>query len=641
MSRKFLNFGKIAIISLIVLGSITSCSRDISEIENNPVLDEKIENQTIEEGEELILGKQLENPYSLENMQEAMDIILKSSQKGSLSARTNGKPLQATHHYVVFIPENKQHLEILGDVVASRKFVTRDFPMDYEIVQYGEKYVDKRAKSPQLPVLYASIPVGVQMPNVPYQKLQDLYLTDRDNDPEQLLEFSALYLAKALPIESSPHAKPLSEVYSKTLQEHLNDNKQAIFAIFRKSYYPEGTVRVQRTDGHYQGLANAEIEIYNWFFNAFCHTDSNGKFRSPDWFRREMGVYLTWNSKSATISTEYNEILGIRRSDKIGNISRGDNNKTFDIVNTDRHKWRKATVHSALQEFNKRVVWSKVPSIAGNINIWVFHNGEHNGMAPMMKRHNLQVLYPSLTAIAKKRPQAFLAGIATIAVSRMTKNYFPDVIINVGRYDTKLIYQLVFHELAHVIHSIQVGGDYWGKFVQATLSNILSLPNSDPYGNGMQPSPEEGRLIALCEGWANFLEYRMMTDMYDIYSEDFDDGIEDFRDYEARSKHSLESFQMYTVPTNISNSQRRGWFLHGLMWDLTDYPQDHPTLFDGNTGLSTTIRTTYELGRFWNGDVFKALGSKEKTGYDLKRRMLQLYPTESENIKKLFYAYGY
>lgn len=364
-------------------------------------------------------------------------------------------------------------------------------------------------------------------------------------------------------------------------------------------------------------------------------------------------MYLTWNSQSATISTEYNEILGIRRSDKIGDISRGSNEKTFNIQNTDRHKWRKATVHNALQEFNREL---RVKSIAGNINIWVFHSEQHTGMAPMMKRHNLKILYPSLIAIARTRPQALLPGVAAIAVGKMVENSYPDVIINVGHYNTEDIYQLVFHELAHVIHSIQVGGDYWGRFAHATLTNILSLPDNDPYGNGIQPTPNEGQLIALCEGWVNFLEHWLMGGW-------------------TRERYSLENFTMYTIPTNQQNQQIRGtnehqgWFLHGLMWDIVDigdyeyylaspadweedyryglvdskYPTpEYITLRNGRN--SSVILVNENIDKYYiRGlhNLFNVLKDDVTSAFTLKQKIKSNDPQESKKIEELFNAYGY
>lgn len=643
MKNYFLNLRSMALLAISLM--TVSCQKDIVD---TPTLSATNQAQVQpQNGTELILGKQLENPYALKNMQKAMDTITKSIRKSTLSGKPYGqKPLEATHYYVVFIPENKEHLEILSNVVTSRKFVTRDFPMDYEITQYGEVYVDKYAKSAELPVLYASVPVAETMPEVPYKKLEDLYLTDDENDPDNLLELSALYLAKALPTEHSLTGKPAENVYNKSLHDHLNEGKQAFFGIFNRSYYPQGTVRVQNSDGDYRPLQNAEVEIYNWFFNAYCHTDSNGKFRSPERFRREMGVYLTWDSSTATISTTHGEILGVRRSDKLGDISRRGNEKTFDITNTDRHKWRKATVHNALQRFNAEVGREKLPS-TGKINIWVFHSDSHSGMAPMMKQHKLKILYPSFVAIAQTRPQALLAGIGVITMGQIFENSYPDVIINVGNYNTEATYKLVFHELAHVIHSIQVGGDYWGKFAQATLTNILSLPDNDPYGNGIQPTPEEGQLIALCEGWANFLEHKIMRDIHYI-----DRG------------YYLENFTMYTVPTNVPNKRientdkYQGWFLHGLMWDLMDfsdyedyleYPWDYrgepaPEVISLMNGQNLTpIHTNNGIDgvginiRY----IFDALKNDVMTGTQLKQRIKKYDSATNQRIDNLFNAYGY
>lgn len=356
---------------LILSFFVLSCQRQ-EVFEDNSILKNE-QNISIPQEDKLILGKKLANPYALKTMQQAFEAIGESSQRGAFESQAFYKKLQATHWYVVFLPENQEHLQILNEMISSKKYVTRHHPMDYEIKQYGSYYVDSRTKDEKFPVLYASIPVRDMMPNVPFEKLEDLYLTDERNDPQGILEASSLYLTDHQN-EITTHLKePNAEaLIVEGLKKELE--VQAFFGFGRK-WHPDGFIRVQSSEGGaYEPLRNAEIEIYNWFFNAYCYTDNNGYFRSSERFSREMGVYSTWDG-NCKISTHWNEILGVRRSDKLGNIGRP--TKDFWIDYKNKHHWKKAITHNALQRFNDYARSQGMLTLP-KIHIWTFE-GIHRG----------------------------------------------------------------------------------------------------------------------------------------------------------------------------------------------------------------------------------------------------------------------
>lgn len=507
--------------------------------------------------------------------------------------------------------------------------------MDYEIEQYGEEYVDKRAKSKELPVLYASIPATDKLPDVPYEKLEDLYLTDNENDPNDLVEATAIFLTeKPENIKIAGRGLQTKDDRITQLKEEL-DQPGGIQAMwfFGRKYYPEGNVLVYDTNvGGNVPVRNTQIEIYNWFFNSYCYTDNNGHFRSDERYSREMGVYFTWRSSSATIRTHWNEIIGIRTSDKLGNIRRGNNGKTFVVDHGDTHKWSKATTHNAVQKFNDYLANIGINQRVQGLNLWVFNDGKGTGAAPMLRTYPWGSLNNAFAGWAKWLSPVTvpLASILNISSSQI----YPDLVLNFDNTKHTLAYEkLVFHEAAHAIHAKQAGQGFWVTFSRRTTDNILSL-NNDPYGNGTQPSAWSGQNIALCEGWANFIQNKIIYDLYGTNEE-----------------YNLENFQMVTVPNNFGrlgvNISGRNWFLHGLMWDLTDNDQDDITLRNGQTNeiipMSNNTDRVY-LGNNYKHPVralFEAMGSGESTGYELKNRLKNANYSRRNQIEELFNAYGY
>lgn len=606
MKKTFFKFGTLFFISGAMLFGTVGCQKhqDLLTEEVGEVVSPA---PVFEEGK-LILGEQKENPYSLQNMEKARAIVSQQSDAPQLSALQT--PLKATHYYVVFLPETPEHMQVLREIVENRIFVVRHHPMDYEILQYGADYVDSRTKDPQFPVLYASVPVSATMPNVPYEQLEELYLPDDDNEQDEVLEESSLYL-----------------VEQKENEKQGVPQTQAFLGIGKK-WRPDGFVRVKNSDGQIVPLRNAEIQIYNWFFDTYCHTNDDGYFRSSERFSREMGVYTTWDSHSCKISSDWNEILGIRRSDKIGDI--GKPTKDFELNMSNSHIWRKATVHNAVQKFNDYVARNGIGhQVSGENHFWVKDDSFHRGAAPMIGTGGMAVM--GLASFGFNDWKSYL-GLAATAGNVFIKGSLPDIVINVANYQTEAIDRLVFHESSHLVHAKNVKPVKWGQFVKLTLENINTLPDQDPYGNGTQPSAYSGQKIALYEGWANFLERNMMSHYYP----------------NRAWMYSLESFEMYSTPSNIRNSDwaienfYRGWFLHGLMWDLVDGIVETNIELRNGANRDDIVRSNgVDNVQISIQQLFNALQSDISTPDDLKNRLKQEIPAQATQIEQLFNAYGY
>lgn len=93
------------LLGVVISLTVCSCNQDdLRENEERTVETEVSQNETQEyHGKKLILGKQKENPYSLSNMQKAVNIIA-TTRKANLLKQTKLKP---THQYVVFVLKPK------------------------------------------------------------------------------------------------------------------------------------------------------------------------------------------------------------------------------------------------------------------------------------------------------------------------------------------------------------------------------------------------------------------------------------------------------------------------------------------------------------------------------------------------------
>lgn len=113
-----------------------------------------------------VLGVIRNNPYSVENMTAAWNILYKE----------NLSTLPKTHTYIKFSPASDDDLEKLRQYTMDEKIALFDFPLENEVVLMGDYYTDPSASTPELTYQYAVVPVGRVFPNVNYSVVSDLVI---------------------------------------------------------------------------------------------------------------------------------------------------------------------------------------------------------------------------------------------------------------------------------------------------------------------------------------------------------------------------------------------------------------------------------------------------------------------------------
>mgnify|MGYP000359436545 CR=1 FL=1 len=403
-SLKRTSLNSIFLIPLLFFLILTSCQLQ-DEIVTDPPVVENIKN----DDKKMILGEKLENPFSLTNMVEAQKVALKFRQKGM-----NGKhakafsslnvPLSTTHMYVKFLPNSEEHMKLAENLFKNKNIVTKSHPMDQEILQYGEDYVDPETVDERFPVFYASIPINFSIPSIPNVTLESLYLPKKDQNGDLhpsglLLEGVSRFLTGNIDENQIKEIKDNSKNLKSSVKDDLISNGIETFFfddfldwLIGSSYRPRGTIKVYDTNtSAYVPYKYASIEIYTWFDNAYAWADVNGRYVSPETFRFGVGVYATWRNPSATIRTSWNELLGLWVTDKLTNLGRTYNNKTTHIEVSDEHKWHKATTHLAFEKFNLFLSEKGVTTKVQDANVWVSSSSKHRGSTPMLNKYNWAV----------------------------------------------------------------------------------------------------------------------------------------------------------------------------------------------------------------------------------------------------------
>lgn len=551
------------------------------------------------------LGSNKGIPFSLKNMRAAANFINDNSNLG-LSI------ILPTHYYVQFKPTTEEHLISLDSL--SNIYALYNYPIEYKVVQEGTHLSTSTSTYNKYDPLYASIPIGDVLPDIPYSVIDTL--CDPNEDDNDITIASYVLTGNSSELGILYNGETFTE---NTLKEYLalpNETRAS------NKYLPCGYLKVYDTQkGTYVPVKNTQLKFVRFGVPYNVTTNENGYFKFNKKISGKITLKACWKNGSYTIRKSWNEMIGIATADYIVEINKNNTGSDFKIEKNNPHLWYKATVSNSLFKYNKHMESCGLNGVKGGVNVWVVlsENGV-GGAALMAKKYTWSVTYNAIFTDYLDYMLPVSYPIITIT-NLLFRNLYPDLIFSISnnRFDTEYIDKLVFHEAGHFSHGLKAGNIFWGNFVQNELSNILNC-NGNPYGDGITPSLSAGKRIALSEGWATFCEYKCMNYYY--------------------SGYNLEYFNMKTIPS----SDYEKWFLSGLFWDIFDNVIDSNSklLYGQNGALINYIEDNLQIGNINSlGSVYSKLTSTTNSGNDLKSKLITSYPSKSSQINQLFTSYGY
>ena len=115
------------------------------------------------------LGEKLEDPYTVDNMQEAVARLYPT--------KAGGIVLSATDLYVRFLPRTEEEYSAL----LSKGLRLTDHPVDYRIVKEGDYYHDPDLAQDAITWQYAVVPKDFSFPTgIRYEVLDECYISEND-----------------------------------------------------------------------------------------------------------------------------------------------------------------------------------------------------------------------------------------------------------------------------------------------------------------------------------------------------------------------------------------------------------------------------------------------------------------------------
>ena len=254
--------------------SLAACRKD-NDVAPSP----EVNRQTL-------VGKKLENPYSVETMRKAYANLKKASASGRV--QTGELDIQTTHLYLKFNPASESELSLL------KKDSTLDwygYPLDHEITPGNTPYRDPSIPEGTPTPQYTAVPVGKPLPQgVAYELLAELFIPDEQ---------------KAQNTTASPNGRVASEDFIDALVEEAlritgnastsNAGNAKSGKVARGDWTPAGRMRVwDDVTETFRAIEGLQVKARRWFTTHSGFTDANGNYTCDGTFRREANYSIDW-----------------------------------------------------------------------------------------------------------------------------------------------------------------------------------------------------------------------------------------------------------------------------------------------------------------------------------------------------------
>jgi hypothetical protein len=540
-------------------------------------------------GGDMVLGEQLENPYSISNMQIALENLLQDNKTIS------DFEVETTDLYVRFLPNTIEEYELL----IQDSLELFDYPLDYEIIEFGEYYQDPEIPSNEQTWLYTVVPVNYTFVNVEYEILEELFLPDSYEEGEKssqnMKEFLMTLEDEALKITGNLELDKGSKLAPKK---------------------PKGYIKVKDTDFNtLVPVKKVKVRVRRWFVIETDYTDLQGFYKIDHGFRRDVNYSIVFENQTGfKIWGNYAFLTPARHSFGSHSPEGADFNSYQTSVS-----WKWLSVNNGLYEYREYCDLFAMAKPPSNMRIWVneLNNPGNSGATPMLRRtfgwFNFNTNNQVLSFLVSMNLGLEITANIVVNVMSFVE---PDMILNIntGSSSSQGVFRLACHESAHATHWVNAGNSYWVKYINYIIHNF-------GYGTG---EGENAGICLLGEAWANHIGYYLALDKY---------GEDCF--------HDLQWFENYT-PLQVGNEDEdefwtwsgwSGWMPIGIMHDLIDSNVDFIRYGKGGYYYDNVQGYSHE-------NLYNALDSDVESPAQFKDRLLEENNNlDINDVEDLFKAY--
>lgn len=532
---------------------ITSCEKTDTgndfQITNNTAVVDNV-NRPIRP---IILGKQLNNPFSVKNMQIALDSLLanKDSLNGSMRApgALNDFEIKATDLYIRYLPKDSAEYRTLMNDTSLTLF---DFPLDYELKQVGEYYKDPTVTG-EYTWLYTRVPAGyTPHPGIKYEVLEELFILEHSPyySIETETDENGIQKAKSIAGQNNNEALRVLQTVSLYLTGNLKQDRKdkktytnnvkgmqkaksyVTVRIFGKTiilatfYYPSGFLKIKayhtmNGNGVYTSHSSAvdvplkgiKMHFLTWFDWGSAYTDEYGYYQSDESYLLDPihTIYFSGRTKDQKNSWDMDRaILGVClwvQKLCLGVQSKDNYNATIDETSD---AWDACIANNIFYEYMAICDREGLTRPCPNLKVALSAKGGGLNGAPLLQNHLNNYASAIIAHLALTFSPLFGPAIALLAAA-------PDIVISTGWISGSnlitgfpFLYRNIWHELTHASNyqCVEKQKGYWyaSYYWSDVVGSEIVLDNI--YGKEGDMNWQQ---IALVEGWAYYNEFRYQS----------------------------------------------------------------------------------------------------------------------------------
>jgi len=419
--------------------------------------------------EMIVLGEQLEDPYSVENMEAALAAVH--------PVKAGRIHLDPTDLYVRFLPENEDQYDILQALGLE----LLDHPVDYRIVKEGDYYHDPGVAEGDITWQYAVVPAGFAFPaGIRHEILDECFIADH----------SAATKSDGVDWEEVEREAFRMTGNAGLLAPAVRDDEAAAT--------PSGRITIMDPahSSEPEGVKGVMVACNSFVKFSHCYTDEDGCYEMKGSFSSEPRYRLVFRNRKG-FCIGFNLILLPASVSTMGTGPAS--GVSLDITaQSDRRLFTRAVVNNAGYDYfescNVDGVSMKTPP--SNLRIWLLH-GLRSSSAVMMR----QGAFVESGLIGD-----FLGEYASLA-----EMFLPDITLGVKDLtEYSEIYSLAVHECAHASHFMQCGKSFWDAYIEYILTSFVTS-GFVTYGVGTE---KNHGYCEVGEMWAYYLQTMFCRDRY-------------------------------------------------------------------------------------------------------------------------------
>jgi len=417
----------------------------------------------------IVLGDQLEDPYSVENVTKAIESLY-PTKAGEVS-------ISATDLYVRFLPTSQDELDILEDLGVE----LLDHPVDYEVLKEGDYYQDPDIPDGEITWQYAVLDSDFEFPEgIKYEILDHCYIAEHEvQTRSDGIDWDAVE----------------REAFRLTGNEKMLalDTKGSSTAVA-----PSGRITLldPKHSSEPEGVANVRVSCNVFVKFSRCYTDEDGYYEMSKKFSSNPRYRLVFKNKKG-FAIGLNTILFPASVSTLGRhspegvsaeISQSSNGALF----------RRCVVNNATWNYYENCTTDagSISTPPSDLRIWIFKDMKASSTV-MLKRG---------VGIDGSLLEELLGDYYFLV-----KMFLPDITLGLkGKDDYASIYASTVHELAHTSHYAVVGNDWWSTLETYIIKSFVKS-GGETYGSGTE---KNAGYCEVAETWAYYVESKLYRERY-------------------------------------------------------------------------------------------------------------------------------